>query len=556
MLRNRATRRFPDRIIGALLLVALFLLGAAPAFAHASLLETQPASGAVLSEAPQQIVLTFSEPASALAMHLIDADGERTELASGDAVSSGNSIVVSLPGGALRGTYVLSWRAASSDGHPIAGSVIFSVGAPSDGSPAEQSTVDVTVRGILWLTRATMLITLLLGAGSSGFRMVATALPTMARRATLTAIAVGAIAAVLSVPLHGLDALGRPLSDIGAPEVWAVTMTSGYGASVIAALLAMALAAIAIAARRPSLAGWISVLSLVAIGLTATLSGHASSADPRWLTRSMVFVHVFSIAWWAGELLPLALSLRQSPAMADPPLLWFSRFIPFVVAPLVISGVTLAVIQLGPPSAAWLSPYTYLFALKIGMLLVLFALAALNRWSLTNRVMAGEETATRHLRGAIVIEIILIMVIVGVAAGWRFTPPPRSLAAELLHATTVPLQFPDGDITGRLTISPGQSGPNRVTVALMQSELTPAAVKSVRVFLESPELRVDRLEIEGAMAELGEWTSDGALIPLAGSWIVTVEVRISDFVQTRTSATFSVSSSTLERPPATIKPAL
>jgi copper transport protein len=258
----------------------------------------------------------------------------------------------------------------------------------------------------------------------------------------------------------------------------------------------------------------------------------------------MVFIHVFSIAWWAGELLPLALSLRQSHTMADPPLLWFSRFIPFVVAPLVISGVTLAVIQLGPPSAAWLSPYTYLFALKVGMLLVLFALAALNRWSLTNKVVAGEETATRHLRGAIVIEILLIMAIVGVAAGWRFTPPPRSLAAERLHAATVPLQFPDEDITGRLTIAPGQPGPNKVTVALLQNESMPAAVKSVRVFFENPELGLDRLEIKGAKPELGDWLSDGALIPVAGSWIVTVEVRVSDFVQTKASATVDISAST------------
>lgn len=543
MLLNRATSRFPVRIIGAVLLVALFLFCAAPAFAHASLLDTQPASGAILSEAPQEIILTFSEPASALAMHLINAEGERTELAPGDSVPSGNSIVVSLPAGGLRGTYVLSWRAASSDGHPIAGSVIFSVGAPSDGSPAEQPTVDLTIGGILWLARATMLITLLLGAGSSGFRMVATALPTAARRAALTAIAVGAMAAVFSVPLHGLDALGRSLSDLGAPEVWAVTMTSGYGASVVAALLALALAAVAIATQRPSLAGWISVLSLVAIGLTATLSGHASSADPRWLTRSMVFLHIVTIAWWAGELLPLALSLRQSDAMADPPLLRFSRFIPFVIAPLVVSGVTLAVIQLGPPSAAWLSPYTYLFALKVGMLLVLFALAAFNRWSLTAKVVAREETATRHMRGAIVLEIILIMVIVGVAAGWRFTPPPRSLSAEPLHTTSVSLQFPKADITGRLTIAPGQSGLNNVTLVLTEKELTSPEVESVRVFLGSPELGIDRLEISGTMTEVGVWKSDDAVIPVAGSWIVTVDVRISDFVQTRASAAVDIAAS-------------
>jgi copper transport protein len=147
--------------------------------------------------------------------------------------------------------------------------------------------------------------------------------------------------------------------------------------------------------------------------------------------------------------------------------------------------------------------------------------------------------------GAIVLEIVLIMVIVGVAAGWRFTPPPRSLATELVHAKSVSLEFPNGEITGRLTVAPGQSGPNAVTVVLLHNDQIPAEVKSVRAFLSSPELGIDRLEIGGTMVELGQWRSDEAIIPVAGNWIVAVEVRISDFVQTRASATVSISASTL-----------
>jgi copper transport protein len=65
--------------------------------------------------------------------------------------------------------------------------------------------------------------------------------------------------------------------------------------------------------------------------------------------RTMIFLHVTSIAWWAGELLPLALLLRQPEAGANPPLMRFSQFIPFVIVPLVISGLTLTAIQLGLP---------------------------------------------------------------------------------------------------------------------------------------------------------------------------------------------------------------
>lgn len=539
MLRTSAIRLPPARWLGACLLVALVLFFSEPAFAHASLLASDPPTGAILKDVPPQVVLTFSEPSSALAVQLLDEGGVKTSL-DAKVTSIGNQIVVALPLELAPGTHVLAWRAASSDGHPIAGTVIFSIGSPTDAGSIEAPAADGVVRGLLWLARATMLIALLLGAGSSGFRMVAEALPNTARRIALIAVTLGAAAAVASIPLHGLDALGRPLGDFVAPEVWAVTMRAGYGASVIAALLAMVLASISVMARKPNLASSISVLSLIAIGLTATLSGHASSADPRWLTRSMVFLHIVSIAWWAGELLPLAVILRQSHAIADPPLMRFSRFIPFVIAPLVISGVTLAAIQLGPPGEAWLTPYTYLFAAKLILLFILFVVAGWNRWYLTAKVMSGDDAATRHLGRAIALEIVLIMVIVCVAAGWRFTPPPRTLAVQLQSEATARLVFPKAELLGSVSVSPGHPGENIVTVVLNAPDGAPAELKSVRVGLANEALGIPKIVIGGALDKAGIWKSEAAQVPAAGDWTISVEVRISDFVQVRGSAVLAI----------------
>ncbi|RYE10516.1 MAG: copper resistance protein CopC [Hyphomicrobiales bacterium] len=528
-MHKRATSGSELGAIRALLLVVLFLLGAAPALGHASLIASEPATGTILTTAPDEIVLTFSEAASALAVHLIDVDGTRTALTNDAALADGNRIVVTLPSGLANGTHMLSWRAASSDGHPISGTVIFSIGAPSEAPPAAEPESDAAVRSLLWLSRCIMLATLLLGAGSSGFRMVAAALPLLAGRVAIAALSVGAVATIATFPLHGLDALGRPLADFGVPEVWETTASSAYGASALAALVAMALASVAILARRPNLAGWISLSSLVAIGLTASLSGHASSADPRWLTRSMVFLHVASIAWWAGELLPLALLLRQASATAKPPLLRFSRFIPYVVAPLVVSGVTLTVIQLGPPGPSWWTPYTYLLVAKLLLLVVLFAAAAWNRWFLTVRVVAGEHMAIRHLRASILLEVVLILTIVGVAAGWRFTAPPRAVAAAVasseIHAD---LDFDSGQFTGGLSINPARTGPNVLDVALSGKDGEAAPALSIRVFFSKPELTMEKFEIVGVMGATG-WHAEDAILPGAGIWIVSVEVRISDF---------------------------
>ena len=51
-----------SRLLALLLLAATALLGAEPAGAHAMLLESDPADGAVLAQSPSMVVLRFDEP--------------------------------------------------------------------------------------------------------------------------------------------------------------------------------------------------------------------------------------------------------------------------------------------------------------------------------------------------------------------------------------------------------------------------------------------------------------------------------------------------------------
>ena len=55
--------------------------------------------------------------------------------------------------------------------------------------------------------------------------------------------------------------------------------------------------------RRPSRA--LSLLALVGVGIALALSGHASNAEPRWISRPAVFTHGVCMAFWVGALLPL-----------------------------------------------------------------------------------------------------------------------------------------------------------------------------------------------------------------------------------------------------------
>ena len=116
------------RHVLTLIWLTLAILGGCErAFAHAALVEAHPADGVVLEDTPTRARLRFNEPVSPLAFILTDAQGRtHRDLA----VTSRNEVVeIGLPADLSRGSHILSFRVASGDGHPVSGSVVFSVGA-------------------------------------------------------------------------------------------------------------------------------------------------------------------------------------------------------------------------------------------------------------------------------------------------------------------------------------------------------------------------------------------------------------------------------------------
>ena len=84
----RPARRLPSlppgwaRVGVSLVALALVVLGAAPASAHAELIDTDPAEGSVVETAPATVTLTFNEPVRLTSQEIAVYD------ASGDEVGS------------------------------------------------------------------------------------------------------------------------------------------------------------------------------------------------------------------------------------------------------------------------------------------------------------------------------------------------------------------------------------------------------------------------------------------------------------------------------------
>jgi copper transport protein len=509
----------------ALSLLVVALVASGGAFAHAQLVTADPPAGGLVAAAPEAVTLTFSEPVRPLAARWFPPDGAPVEATPR---AEGARVVVPVPAGTGTGTLLLSWRVVSADGHPVTGSHAFSVGRPTavaEAPAAAPAWGAAAGRGMLTLS-------LVLGVGGAVFLRVihrGPAPPRRARRLALWSACAGVPAAVAATGLHGLDLLGAPAGALLGRSPWAAAVASPFAAT--AAVGALAAIAAAVALRREGPTG--APLACLAWGLAAgsfALFGHAATAPPRWLTGPAVAVHAAAFIYWLGALPGLA----ECAARHDlaPSLRRFSALALPLVGLLVLSGAILTVVQVPRAAALIETPYGRLLTAKLAAVGLLLALAALNRLSLTPAIERGSRRATTRFRGSVRAEILLGLVILALASGFRLAPPPRAMA----EAAPAPLHLHlhGSTLTGSITLIPGRAGPNSVELVLPTVDPL-----EVRIAFADPAGGVEPIRLEAAR-EAAIWRAGPVFLPHGGAWEVTLDVLVSDFARETLNATVTV----------------
>lgn len=135
------TRAVSVVVVGGLVAVAVAVFGAGTAFAHNILVHSDPAKGASLSTGPARVTLTFDLPVQNVysAVSVVGPDKLHYEAAASQV--SGNSVSVDVSPLGPAGVYTVGYRIVSEDGHPVGGSITFTLSAAGTGRgvPAEQS---------------------------------------------------------------------------------------------------------------------------------------------------------------------------------------------------------------------------------------------------------------------------------------------------------------------------------------------------------------------------------------------------------------------------------
>lgn len=505
------------RLLAALATLLIVFGYTTGALAHAALISVEPASGSILASAPKAVELRFNEAVTPGAIQLIDGAGRaRNDVR---VTTSSESISVAMPPDLPQGTAVVSYRVISQDGHPVAGSVIFSVGAPTATQAPDNA--DGRLNALIWLSRIGLYLGLFVGVGGVFFgRWIAWSMTGM--NVPRAALIIGPPSAVVSLGVLGLDLLGLPPAALETAAPWTIAFATSAGPALLIAIVAMLLALTALGRVRYARA--LAAIAFAGVGLSLALTGHAVTASPEVLTRPGVFVHGLAVAFWIGALAPLtALVSKPTPAVL-PLLSRFSRIAMPVVAALALTGLTLAVIQLEKPSALVETSYGLILSVKLALVLFLLALAALNRFRLTPAISKGHGTASA-LKRSILLECAAALGIFAVVAGWRFTPPPRTIVPETplaIHIHTDKAMF-------QVLVSPGKAGTDDFVLQLMTGEATPLKAKEATLTLSLPERGIEPMERDAELGPDGYWHVRKVELPFAGRWHVRIDALVTDF---------------------------
>ena len=505
--------------------IAIWGVGVERAHSHATLIASTPADGEVLNKPPATISLHFNEPVSLLASALVHPTGKTVPLER--SLAAGEVVTIELPPALEGGSYAVSWRVVSDDGHPIAATTFFAIGKTIGTAQTVQPDEHGGVAFSIWLVRLVLLGSLVFGVGGAAFRILAKELPRGAAIFVRIALGSGLLAAPLVVALQGLDLLGLGLPALFNVETWLSGLRSPFATTAIVSACSMASALLALEARGNRLSVLANVVALTLLGLCVCFSGHASVAEPRWLAATALFVHVITVTWWIGALVPLVLLLRLARREATPSLINFSRSIPYAVLPLLVSGTVLAVLQLGTPGPSWWSRYGLIFACKLALVVSLFGVASWNRWILTAPAAAGRPKALSQMRRGIALELVLAVIILALVSAWRFTPPPRALAHQPTTGMELLLQGPS--LAAEVTIEDPRARTSDISVRLISSAPSSMDARSVKLLMKPPGTALAPVVREAGSAGSGTWVARQVPFPVPGTWAVEIEVRVSDF---------------------------
>jgi copper transport protein len=266
-------------------------------------------------------------------------------------------------------------------------------------------------------------------------------------------------------------------------------------------------------------------------------AGHVAALG--WLQMSVLTIHVLFALLWGASLVPLLKRLRRdriTPVAASPRRRW-----PWLaMAGAIGSGIGLACWQIVEPGMLLASAYGLTLSGKIAAVMLLVIAIFINR-RITARAKAGAPSGRIALRGWVLAQVSLLVLVLGLTAALGELTPPRHLlaaahdrAGAVIQAIAKTVHAGNAMASIRLEpLGPGQSGSRqyRLTASLMSmadgAQLTP---QQVSVRLTNLDAHIGPLfrEMVNDKAMGAYVTQPLDLVP-AGHWQFDIQADLDDF---------------------------
>jgi copper transport protein len=489
-----------------IILFSIIMIAAMPkvAFSHALLEKAKPAPDAHLQSAPKEIVLLFNERLEdeLYSIKVFNNKGEmistsKTEL-------SLDQKQLKHPISSLEnGSYTISYSVLSSDGHPIKGSYIFSVGKASGEivKPEQDVKNEFSIVKILYYI-ALLLVTgwMLWGKkietfleNIKSYRKIALYLQLFF---LVTNISWGYVQFVELV--NSWEEFNSLLSGTAIGVSWGISML-------------LSILGFAILFRF----NWLDRVWAFVLLTAKSINGHAMGFDPAILTVLLDLVHLIAAALWAGGLFYIVILLRKQRGQVGQFMATFSKVALVSVIVLTISGMVLTLTYLPDLNYLFYTQWGSWLIAKMVLVILVIVLGSVIRLYLKKKKVDTVGTLIK-VDFALMISITLI---VGILTNLSPLPENKPLIWKMQ----------EDYIEFSATISPKAPGGNLFMIEA-NSEKEGIDIKRIELFLKNK----DNLEVAPIpvtfptyeQAKMVHYMVNGPYLPFAGNWIV--EIRILD----------------------------
>ena len=511
-------------LLSSLALVA-FVAPARPADAHAIVRETRPAADEIVAESPSSVTMRFNEAVELAfgALRVFDTNGNRVDRGKARYAGSDSTVRVQLGDDLPDGTYTVTWRVVSADGHPVREAFVFHVGAPGarpEGIAREllagESGAGRWTGLLAGVGRWALFGGLLVLGGVLAFPVL-TGAP-RPRRLFPVAWTTTAAATVAGFVVQGAVAGRLPLTEAVSTDALREVADTRYGRVAIARLLLLVLLAVV---RR-----WAPAALVVAVALLATpgLAGHAATTSPTALNVVADVVHVGAAAVWVGGLV----ALWASRPLVSAVVARFSRIALLAVGAIVATGVLRSWAEVRTFDALD-ERYGLVLLVKVAAFVPMVALGFLNRRVFLPRLSSSDQ-GTRWLRRSVTAEAALAVVVLALTAVLVNQLPARIAAGTAGPFTT---QVALGPHRLDVLVDPAEVGENAVHLTAFTDRGAPAPIDSMQVLFRLPEADLGPLVAEGKRLAPGHFVVQGRQLSQAGRWVLEVVAVTGRFDEAR-----------------------